>query len=38
MINRHKDKQKYKNFGYHSTKLWLKGNDNLSNKTMRYVE
>ena len=27
MIDKHKDKRKYNNFGYHSTKFWLKGND-----------
>ena len=27
MFDKHKDKQKYNNFGYHSTKFWLKGND-----------
>ena len=29
MIEKHKDKQKYNNFGYHSTKFWLEGNDNV---------
>ena len=28
MIDKHKDKRKYTNFGYHSTKFWLKGNNN----------
>ena len=27
MIVKHKDKRKYNNFGYYSTKFWLKGND-----------
>ena len=27
MSDKHKDKQKYNNFGYHSSKFWLKGND-----------
>ena len=27
MIDEHKDKRKYNNFGYLSTKFWLKGND-----------
>ena len=27
MIDEHKDKRKYNNFDYHSTKFWLKGND-----------
>ena len=27
MIDKHKFKQKYNNFGYHSTKFWLKGNN-----------
>ena len=27
MIDEHKDKRKYNDFGYHSTKCWLKGND-----------
>ena len=28
MIDSHKDNLKYNNFGYNSTKFWLKGNDN----------
>ena len=27
MIDKHRDKRKYNNFGYLSTKFWLKGND-----------
>ena len=27
MIDKHKLEQKYNNFGYLSTKFWLKGND-----------
>ena len=27
MIDKHKDKRKYNNFGYLSTQFWLKGND-----------
>ena len=29
MIDEHKDKRKYDNFSYHSTKCWLKGNDRV---------
>ena len=29
MIDKRKFEQKYNNFGYLSTKFWLKGNDNI---------
>ena len=34
MIDEHKDKRKYNNFGYHSTKCWLKGNHSLQPSTV----
>ena len=38
MFDEHKDKRKYNNFGYHSTKFWLKGNDKYYKKAFNSVK
>ena len=37
MIDKHKDKRKYNNFGYLSTKFWLNGNDRNIHSIKLYV-